>query len=123
MTSNSSVFSKPSMQLFLIVGLCLVSTLVFSLLGIRIAVMAYDFNVNTLNNVFISTPKDIEGLKIVQLFSAVGFFIIPPIIYSRLVFKNIFSNFRLNVKTTSWNYSLLIVLMFISFPLLSFNAD
>ena len=65
MTSNSSVFDKPSMQLFLIVGLCLVSALLFSLLGGLAVVLFYGFDMGSFYDY--SNPNTIEGLKLFQL--------------------------------------------------------
>jgi membrane protease YdiL (CAAX protease family) len=117
MTSNSSVFSKPSMQLFLIVGLCLVSTLIFSLLGGLAVILFYGFDLNSFYDY--SDPNTIEGLKLFQLLSSVGLFIVPPIIYSIVTTKTVFKGVGLTNFSSIKNWFIVLVVMIVATPFLS----
>lgn len=117
MTSNSSVFDKPSMQLFLIVGLCLVSALLFSLLGGLAVVLFYGFDMGSFYDY--SNPKTIEGLKLFQLLSSIGLFIVPPIIYSLITSKTILKGLSLSSSSKTISWFLVIIIMVVASPAMS----
>ncbi len=125
MTSNSSVFNQPAMQLFLIVGLCLVSALIFSLLGGLAVILFYGFDMSSFYDY--SNPNTIEGLKLFQLLSSIGLFIVPPIVYALITSKTILQALNLNKISKPTNWFLVLLIMIVASPLMSWvvevNAD
>ncbi|MCB9360467.1 MAG: CPBP family intramembrane metalloprotease [Flavobacteriales bacterium] len=121
MTSNSSVFSKPSIQLFLIVGLCLVSALIFSLLGGLAVILFYGFDMSSFYDY--SNPNTIEGLKLFQLLSSVGLFIVPPVVYALITSKTILPTLNLNTISKPINWLLVLLIMIVASPLMSWVVE
>lgn len=121
MASRLEIEDKPFLQLILIISLCLISVILFSILGGIITVVAYGIDLTSLNNY--GDPNVIEGLKMFQLFSAVGLFIVPPILYGLFTSKKPFQKLGLNQLNNPLNYMLIIVLMIVSVPFISWIVE
>ena len=121
MITRTEINENPAMKLFLIVALCLVSVIIFSILGMVISSFVYGFDINHLSNH--NDPNIIAGLKLFQLFSAIGLFIVPPIIYGITISKNPFQTLGLNLSSKTVNYSLVVFLMVISMPIMSWIVE
>ncbi len=121
MTSTSSVFDKPSMQLLLIVALCLVLALAFSLIGGFIMVLFFGFDLSSFYD--FSNPNVLEGLKFFQLLNSIGLFIVPPIVYALITKKNVFSSLTLNQFSKPINWLLIFIIMVVASPLMSWIVE
>lgn len=121
MNNTTSIFQKPAMQLLLIAMLCVFSTVLFSLLASLLVVAFFGFDLNSFNDY--SNPTVIEGLKLFQLLSAIGLFIVPPIIYGIVVTKKPFSALALNKFSTPKNWLLVLLIMVISTPFMSWLVE
>ena len=121
MNNTTSIFQKPAMQLLLIAMLCVFSTVLFSLLASLFVVAFFGFDLNSFNDY--TNPTVIEGLKLFQLLSAIGLFIVPPIIYGIVVTKKPFSALALNKFSTPKNWLLVLLIMVISTPFMSWLVE
>jgi membrane protease YdiL (CAAX protease family) len=121
MISKAEINEKPSIQLFLILALCFISVSIFSIIGVLVTALLYDFDLHSLSNY--NNPTTIEGLKLFQLFSAVGLFIVPPIVYGIFTSKKVFKKLSLTCFSKPINYGLVILMMFISMPIMSWIVE
>lgn len=121
MLSRTEITNKPFLKLVLILCLCLGSTILFSIIGAIIALVMFGFDLQTMQDY--TNPSTIEALKFMQLFSAIGLFIVPPIFYAIIVSKERAEILSLNKIGTPINYLLIFVLMFISIPALSWIIE
>ncbi|MCB0408866.1 MAG: CPBP family intramembrane metalloprotease [Flavobacteriales bacterium] len=119
MKSNSELISKPAIQFLLI--FCLVATIavLLSFIGVTIGILIFKFNPHVIENPFIASPQDVEGLKFVQLITAVGAFIIAPIVYMIITSKSRLADLKLKRVNKPINYLIILILMIISSPILS----
>ncbi|MBL4593601.1 MAG: CPBP family intramembrane metalloprotease [Flavobacteriales bacterium] len=112
---------KPSLQFILIMCLCLISVILFSIIGGFITFLAYGvdgLDVNNLGNV-----NTIKGLKILQLFTAGGLFVVAPIVYAMISSKNLIKKLSLVNTSKPINYLLIFGLMVVSIPFLSWVIE
>ena len=116
-----NIDKNPFLQLIFVLCLCLVSMLLFSIVGGLITVFLFDFDISSINN--LADPKTIEGLKMFQLFSAIGLFLVPPIAYALLTSKKPLEKLSLVKGGKSINYLLILVLMIGSTPFVSWVID
>ncbi|MCB0402786.1 MAG: CPBP family intramembrane metalloprotease [Flavobacteriales bacterium] len=125
MSIREGITSKPYMQLLLILLLCGVSLILFTLIGGVLAVVLYGMAVLNIEN--LSDPVVVEGLKLIQLCSAIGVFVVPPIVYGLIRSKKWGKQLGLKAPSKSMNYVLVILLMLASAPAVSWitavNAD
>jgi len=109
------------MQLFLIIALCLVSTILFSIIA-GVAVLAfYNFDLSSFYDY--NNPSTIEGLKLFQLISSIGLFIVPPIVYALIISKNIFSGLQLNKLSKPINWIFVLIIMITASPFMSWVVE
>ncbi|MCC7331270.1 MAG: CPBP family intramembrane metalloprotease [Flavobacteriales bacterium] len=121
MEEKNPVFQKPSMQLLLIAGLCLLSSIVFSTIaGILTALF---FNLNLSGFTDYNDPNVISGLKFFQLMSAIGLFIIPPIIYGFLITKKPLVALSIHNFSTPINWLIILLIMIVSMPIMSWLVE
>ncbi|MDG1476176.1 MAG: type II CAAX endopeptidase family protein [Vicingaceae bacterium] len=113
--------NKPFTQFILILSLCLVSTIVFSLIGTLLAVVIYGINPLEINN--LADPTLIEGMKMMQLFSALGLFVAPPLVYGLFTSKKPLKSLGLTSFPKSINYILILVFMVVLTPFLSWIIE
>ena len=118
---NTSVFQKPPMQLLLITMLCVFSAVLFSLLATLLVVLFYGFDMNSFTDY--SNLNVIEGLKLFQLMSAIGLFIVPPFIYGIIVSKQPLSALALNKISAPKNWLLVVLIMVVSTPFMSWLVE
>ena len=121
MLSRTELANKPYLQLILILCLCLSSTILFSIIGAVIALLTFGFDLQTMQDY--TNPQTIEALKLMQLLSAIGLFIVPPFLYAIIVSKQRAKILSLNKMGKPINYILIFVLMFISIPALSWIIE
>jgi membrane protease YdiL (CAAX protease family) len=121
MISRAELNKSPFLQLILLLCLCLISVVVFSVIGGVLAAMLYGFNASDINN--LGDPKIIEGMKLFQLCSAIGLFIVPPVVYGVFVSKKTVENLGLKRVSAPISYLLIIVLMVVLTPFLSWLIE
>jgi|TARA_B110000459_G_scaffold67970_1_gene76320 membrane protease YdiL (CAAX protease family) len=113
--------NKPFTQFILILSLCLISVIVFSLVGTFLAATIYGFNPLEINN--LGDPTLIEGMKLMQLFSAIGLFVLPPLVYAYFTSKKPLQNLGLKSFPKSINYVLVFVFMVVLTPFISWITE
>ncbi|OFY89971.1 MAG: hypothetical protein A3K10_15185 [Bacteroidetes bacterium RIFCSPLOWO2_12_FULL_31_6] len=123
MASRIELENKPFLQLILILSLCLISVILFSILGTVLSIVLYDFYPNSYYNLAALEENQIAGIKILQLFGAVGLFMIPPLIYGIIASKKPFKVLSLNTFSKAFNYILIIMLMVAFAPFLSWVIE
>lgn len=114
-------FEKPTIQLLLIAILCVFSAVLFSLLATLLVVQFYGFDMNSFTDY--SNPNVIEGLKLFQLMSAIGIFIVPPFVYALIVTKKPFVLLAINKISTPNNWFLMGIIMVLSVPFMSWLVE
>ncbi len=112
---------KPFTQFILILSLCLISTIVFSIIGTVAAAFIFGFNPLEVNN--LGGPDLIEGMKLIQLFTAIGLFVVPPIVYGMFTSKIPFQKLGLKTLPKANNYILILGLMIALTPFLSWIIE
>jgi membrane protease YdiL (CAAX protease family) len=121
MISKAELNKSPFLQLILLLCLCLISLVIFSVIGGLLAATVYGFNPTEINN--LGDPKMIKGMKLLQLFSALGLFIVPPLVYGLFTAKNPIENLGLSKVNAPFNYLLVLVLMVVLTPFLSWVIE
>jgi hypothetical protein len=81
----------------------------------------YGFDLNSFYDY--SDPNTIEGLKLFQLLSSVGLFIVPPIVYALITSKTILPALCLNKISKPINWLLVLLIMIVASPLMSWVVE
>lgn len=110
-------------QLTIILILCLLSVLFFSIIGAVVAKLLFDINIGHQFSYHQLANDELNALKIIQLFSSIGLFIIPPLIYAKLISKNPFIEIGIKAKTSFKSIILTVLIMLVVMPFLSFTID
>jgi len=113
--------NKPFTQFILTLSLCLISVIVFSLVGTFLAATIYGFNPLEINN--LGDPTLIEGMKLMQLFSAIGLFVVPPLVYVVITSKKPLKALGLKSFPSPINYGLVLIFMVALTPFLSWVIE
>ena len=113
--------NRPVLQLILILSLCLISVVLFSAIGGLLTIFFYGFDLSEINNY--GDPNVIEGLKLFQLFSAIGLFLVPPLVYGIISSKKTLEVLSLNSLNKPINYLLVLLLMLLSTPFISWIIE
>lgn len=113
-------------QILLLLGLVGISTLIFTAIGIALIEPIFGFSgykllVNELNNnpeSFVSNPVKINALKVVQLVSSIGLFLVPALVFS--VLKRAGGDYigMRHVSTGFW-YGMAVVFIFCATPIVA----
>jgi membrane protease YdiL (CAAX protease family) len=118
-----------SQQFLALVGLCLLSGLLFSLLGLFLGMLLFDFSLLDLPKLMTQTSKPgVMGfLKISQLFSSVGIFVVPPFLLAAFRGKVVFKELGMAIKPNAIWLLFCMLLMWVQLPLINalglFNND
>ena len=123
MVSRTELANKPYLQLILIASLVVISWVLFAIIGVAVSYILYGLIVIDLDHLANANKATIDTLKLLQLFSAIGVFILPPIIYALITSKNPFKKLGLKKFALPINYGLIILLMVISIPVLSWIVE
>lgn len=123
MLSRTELANKPFLQFILIVCLCAISLILFSIIGLAIGLFHYELTVHKIEYMIDLNQRQVEGLKLMQLLSAIGLFLIPPITYGMIASKKTFSKLSINRFGKPINYLLIFVLMTVSIPILSWVIE
>lgn len=121
MNIPNTTFQKPSMQLLLIAMLCVGSATLFSLLAGLMVMLFFGVDLQSFGDY--SNPQVIEGLKFFQLLSAIGVFIVPPILYGWIVYKKPITSLSLKTFSTPINWLLVLALMVVAMPFMTWLVE
>jgi len=121
MNTPNTTFQKPSMQLLLIAMLCVGSATLFSLLAGLMVMLFFGVDLQSFGDY--SNPQVIEGLKFFQLLSAIGVFIVPPILFGWIVYRKPIASLSLKTFSTSINWLLVLVLMVVAMPFMTWLVE
>ena len=121
MASRIEIDDKPFIQLILILSLCFISTVIFSIVGGVFTVVVFGIDLTSLNNY--GDPKVIEGLKMFQLLSAIGLFLVPPLLYALFTSKKAAHKLSIDKFGKPINYLLILGLMVLSTPFISWLIE
>lgn len=105
------------MQLLLIAMLCVGSATLFSLLAGLMVMLFFGVDLQSFGDY--SNPKVIEGLKFFQLLSAIGVFIVPPILFGWIVYRKPITSLSLKTFSTPINWLLVLALMVVAMPFMT----
>ena len=117
--------SSPASKFLILMGLFLVCFVVFQLLGILVAMpFAHISGLYELGKLSDYTnPGTIMGLKMAQIVSAIGAFIVPSFLFAMLVSKKKLSYLGLNVSPTIIALLLAGSIMIIATPFINWMAE
>jgi membrane protease YdiL (CAAX protease family) len=121
MISRAALAKSPFLQLILLLCLCLIFVVIFSVIGGLLALTIYGFNPSEINN--LGDPEIVKGMKLLQLFSALGLFIVPPLLYGLFTSKHPVESLGLSKVAVPLNYVLIVVLMVVLTPFLSWVIE
>lgn len=121
MNTSNPTFQKPSMQLLLIAMLCVGSATLFSLLAGLIVMLFFGVDLQSYGDY--SNPQVIEGLKFFQLLSAIGVFIVPPILFGWIVYRKPIASLSLKTFSTPINWLLVLASMVVTMPFMTWLVE
>lgn len=112
-----------SSKLLVLLGLCFLIGSIFSILAFFLTPLFFPITdvSDVLNNV--SDPTNLQSLKFLQLFNALGIFVVPPIIYVWLFAEKPFQSLCLNKISKPVIYALTLLLFVVSLPLLNWVVE
>jgi uncharacterized protein len=122
---NEELSSKPAgLKLLLLLLIAFASVLVFSFIALLLMPL---FGYEMLDtSVVLADPGDqkaINALKFMQLMNALGFFVLPPLLFAFLVAKNKFHYLCLHQSGKLFFFIVVPVIMFSSMPLINLMAE
>lgn len=109
------------MQLLLIAMLCVGSATLFSLLAGLMVMLFFGVDLQSFGDY--SNPQVIEGLKFFQLLSAIGVFIVPPILFGWIVYRKPIASLSLKTFSTPIHWLLVLVLMVVAMPFMTWLVE
>ena len=109
---------QPLVQFLVLILLIVSSTIIVFFVGILIAMPIYGTDVldSLISAGELTSEKDIAMMKYFQVVNQLGVFIIPTLLFSFLVSRNVFSYLRLNRQPASMSVLITIMLIFIILP-------
>lgn len=112
-----------SSKLLVLLGLCLLIGSIFSMLALFLAPMI--FPISSVSDVLsnVSDPVNLQALKFLQLFNALGIFVIPPIVYVWLFTEKPLQSLSLQNTSKPALYALTLLLFLVSMPLLNWVVE
>jgi membrane protease YdiL (CAAX protease family) len=123
MMGKIAIDDKPFLQLMLILSLCFISVILFSILGYVSSYVLFDFNPMAVHNIGNLAEHEIDGYKVLQLFSAIGLFVIPPIVYAIFTSSEPLKKLGMVPSKSGFNYLLIVILMVVSTPFISWVIE
>ena len=117
--------NTPYSKFLITVGIILVSAVFFTLLSTILATVFYGVSMIELQQMMQdpSQPATLSILKLVQTFSAIGTFIIPPFILARLFSERPLEYLSLDHKTQKTSLLIATIIMVASTPLVNFLGE
>jgi membrane protease YdiL (CAAX protease family) len=112
-------------KLIIITGIAVASFSILSL--VSMILMKFIFNLDVISNPQIltdlSSPHTVEALEFLQLFNALGLFVLPPFIYAYLASNNIGKTLGVYNRPKLLQLLLAGLSMFIALPLINWLAE
>ncbi len=111
----------PYRKFLIVVGLTLLCAIIFTIIGSFLASILYGINPMTNAGILqeVSNPSVVSALKMMQLFSAIGTFIVPPFIAAYLFDASPFGYLGLEKTAKPIIFLLVVVLMFAIVPFIN----
>ena len=112
----------PLTQLAFLVGICVVFSIVFSMLAMPLVYQFWDINILTDYGALEdhSNPNAIAATRLLMLFSHLGTFVVPALLFAFLMHRNVPAYFKMNRAhhISQWFY--LIPIMVLALPIIHF---
>ncbi|PCI99421.1 MAG: hypothetical protein COB15_04360 [Flavobacteriales bacterium] len=123
MLSRLEIEEKPSLQFVLLLFIFVISIILFTAVGGLFSFFLYDLNPEILNNIQYASKDELNGVKLIQLFSGLGGFIVAPLFYAFLTSKKTTQKLGLTAPKSSINFLLVFIFMISFTPFLSWLID
>ncbi len=114
---NLSQSRHPFIELLIFLAIALLSMIVFSFLGMAVIFMLYGITAFDFSN-----SDDVFAAKIMQFFNAFGLFVVPPVIYLRIM-KHEWLRYRFTANTNIVLLFLVVVLTYAALPAIEWLAQ
>ena len=125
--NNQGIWEQntPYSKLLITVGIVLISTITFTLLSSAFAVLFLNVSINDLQSLLTDpdNPNYLPALRLVQTFSSIGTFIIPPLMLAYLFSQRIGEYLMLDKKIYVTDVLLVLTAMFASVPLINYLVE
>lgn len=118
MPQNPSSGRHPFLSLILLFSLFIGGTLLFGIIGLAVGAAMYTVNVFSPAALTGSTPASLGLLKVVQIFSGIGSFILPSVVFAGLESDRPADFLKSSRRIPLFGGILAILLCFVSAPLL-----
>jgi membrane protease YdiL (CAAX protease family) len=117
--------NTPYSKLLISVGIILISAVLFTLISTMLVSMVHGISMIELQGMMsdLTDPGVLSILKFVQTISALGTFVIPPLILAWLFSENIVSYLSLDKQPPTNTYLLVAVVMIVSTPVINFMGE
>lgn len=102
-------------QLVLLIVILLICLIFFSLIGYGLAMLMFDLSIEELQ--LASNYKAIQGLKIVQVFSSLGTYLVPVVILIYILKEKPIQYLNLNTRLNPWAMVVVSLIIVAFFPL------
>jgi len=115
----------PFLKMLIILGLAFFSFLIVSILGVIVALLIFDSDVQGIMNALqdYTNPEIMGILKYLQILQSLGLFIIPSVILGILLFDNGMRGYGCIATKVSGSVIAVGVLVYFGFPLVNLLAD
>lgn len=119
--SDLSPFTKLVLTTIIVLG----SFFVFFVIGILIAIIAFQINFFESAYIFAdyTNPENMKILKFLQVLQSIGLFLVPPFLLGYLFENNSFKYLSLKIKPKLIPLILSILIMVVGIPLINFLAE
>lgn len=116
--------NHPVISLLYLVMLALGGAVTFFVLGVAVGAIMYGFPDNLFSgNMDMTTPGDLGFMKILQIFSSAGLFLLPPLVLARIESRDPLNWLKLKTPVSTILIGITIVLMFAGTPLLDLIVE
>lgn len=108
-------------KLVMLIVLILICLLFFSLIGYGIAILSFDLTLDEMQSA--ANYKAVQGLKIVQVFSSIGTYLIPVILLIYILKERPLTFLKLNQSVSLIGVALIALMVITFFPLNGLIAE
>lgn len=115
----------PYRKFLILVGLTLIFAIIFTVLGSFISAALYGLNILTDPNVLndLHNPAVASSMKLIQLFSSLGTFVLPPVIAAYLFDGSPANYLKTNVRISLPLVATVILLLIVSIPFINWMLE
>lgn len=110
-------------QLVMIAVFCLLGLMLFSVVGSILVYLIYGIEITHPYNYTRLTNNELGALKLIQGFIAFGLFIVPPIIFAKIISFRPAELLGISQKISITSIGLMVLLMLAMMPFLSFSIS